>query len=249
MIITLPPLTKKLAERYLSLKLGGQVVSCPYFQNLNKRFSSLALVGKGTPEEIENETKKLFIKIGKDIHNYSPGVIRFHMIMAGIGIDCSGLVSNILKSLLMENSSQSIQATFKPKQKSLPGLIRYYTRPTGNLSADALTSEENCTKILDANNILPGDLLRVGPGHVAIITEVEKEGRKVKSVTYCHSTYDYLDKYGVREGSILITKPNKDLSRQNWIEYYRGRNWMLEDYLKAPANDRGIKRPRIFSKH
>jgi len=237
----LPPNTNKLISRYENLRIGKYKIRCPYYQNINQRKGRAVFIGKGLPVEIECETKNIFNKTGKDINNFDPLNIRFYMVMAGLGIDCSGFVVRILQSLLKEEKLGNLSNNIKPKN-DIFHFARHFVRPFTNLSADTLTNEENSIKIQDLNKIRPGDLIREGKSHLAIISSVEFKGKKVKTITYHHSTSDYLDQHGVRKGKIHIINEDKALSEQNWTEEYRGENWMLKDYLKANKIDRGIRR-------
>jgi hypothetical protein len=231
------------------LEIGNKKVACPYFQNVaGKKISSPVFSGKGTPEEIQDATIKIFRQTGRNISNYPPDVIRFYMVMANIGIDCSGFVVRVIQNFLKETGRGDLRKNLRPENKSAGILLRFLIRPESNLSADSLTSKTNCVSVKKINDVLPGDLIRVGPSHVAIVGEVGKTGNKVRKIIYCHSTYDYFEKHGVRSGEIIIKNPQQDLSKQKWTEYYRGRNWMLEDYLNAKPHDRGLRRLKVFAK-
>jgi hypothetical protein len=242
--LKLPPKTQKLIFRYTNLKLGPHIVACPYYQNVSKRKGKSVYIGKGLPKEIEKEAKALFTKRGKRWKYFEPSSIRLYMVMADLGIDCSGFVARIIESFLKENDLNIL--SLKPGDSSLVSLFKYKIRPYTNLSADALTGTSNCIKITDINNVRPSDFIRVGGQHLAIVTEVEKTKGLVKKITYYHSTSDYLDKHGVRKGSIVITNLKNSLVKQKWTEYYNGRNWMYEDFKKAGKNDRGLRRLKIL---
>ena len=236
MLLTLPPNTKKLIKRFQNLRIGRFKVVCPYYQNIARRKNKAVFVGKGLPEDIELETIKLFAKRSKNISHLEPSGIRFYMIMADIGIDCSGFVTRILQSLFKEEGVGNLSNNLKPKN-NLTHFARYFVRPYTNLSADTITNQDNCIKIQDINKVKPGDLLKVGKSHLAIISEIVKKKNQVTKINYCHSTSDYLDKHGVRKGSVSVVIPNAPLEKQKWDEYYCGRNWMLEDYLKDSEKD------------
>lgn len=103
MILTLPPKTRQLVDHYLNLRIGNQRIQCPYYQNVTGKRSAPVFVGKGLPEEIEREALRYYKKRGrKNLDRLEPNFIRFGMLMAGIGIDCSGLVVRILDTFLNE---------------------------------------------------------------------------------------------------------------------------------------------------
>lgn len=248
MKLLLPETTSQLIKHYLNLKIGNKIVSCPYFQNVtNKRFPLAVFSGKGTPEQIEKASEKAFVNGGRNISEYSADVIRFYMTMSDIGVDCSGFTARIIESLLAEKGKGVLQKNLLTGDHSPLGFLRFLIRPVANLSANSLTGSINCISIKETDMVLPGDLIRIGSHHVAIVGEVEKEGNYVTKITYYHSTYDYYETHGVRKGQIVMTKPGKDLSKQRWTEFYRGRNWMLEDYLNVKPSDRGIRRLKTLS--
>jgi len=240
-VIFLPLNTKRLIQRYKNLKIGKYKIQCPYFQNIAKKNGRSVYIGKGLPGEIEMQTEILFKSLGKDLNSPDPSTIRHYMVMAGLGIDCSGFAVRIIDNLLREKGTGSIRKNLRPNH-SLLSLIRFFFRPYTNLSAANLTSNVNCIKVKNIKDVLPGDLIKIGKGHVALVTKVKKENNKVKKINYCHSTSDYYELHGVRSGEIIISSNSNSLSKQKWTEYYRGRNWMLEDYLKANKNERGIRR-------
>ena len=242
MNLCLPPKTNKLINAYLNLRVGHHTVVCPYFQNIVGRKGNAVYTGKGLPKEIEKETIRLFNKRGKNLDKLKPTIIRQYMVMAGLGIDCSGFVTRVLNTLMNESKLGNIKSNLKPLNNNLFNIIRFQLRPFSNVSAKMLTSPANSSNISNINKVSPGDLIKAGEGHVAIITEVQKDKKRVHKITYHHSTSDYLHKHGVRKGSIVINKPTLPLEKNKWTEIYQGRNWMLEDYLKAKKENRGLRR-------
>jgi len=244
----LPPKTKSLAGNYLSLKIGPHKVRCPYFQNITHRRTTPVLGGKGLPEEIEKEALKLFNQRKKPLTKFSPNKVRTYMVIGGLGVDCSGLVTNLLNSFLLEKKLGPLWKQIKYPSLNPLRLTIFRLRPRLNISAEILTHSLNTIFLKDFNQVRPGDLLKVGEGHVALVSEVEIDNKKkVKRIGYLHSTSDYLEQHGVREGNIFTNKQEKPLESQKWDEQYRGQNWMLEDYLAAPPAKRGFRRLKILS--
>lgn len=202
--------------------------------------------GKGLPSEIEREALKSFSRNNKTLKNYSSLNVRLYMIMMNLGIDCSGFVSRVIQSLF-EEKGIDFKKNLKP-EKSLLNPVRYFFRPLANLSAKALTSLDNCIKIADLNEVLPGDLIKVGDSHLTVISGVSKTKGKTQKIEYYHSTSDYFERHGVRKGEIKITTGNDCLEKQTWEEDYRGHNFMLEDYKNSPHSKRGIRRLKALSK-
>lgn len=241
----LPKKVSKLIKHYKNLKIGKHTITTPYFQGLNRPNKKPVYSGKGLPQEIEQEAVRLFRRRGKNLKNIDPSTLRLYLIMAGLGIDCSGFVVRILDKLLKERKGVSIKKILKPTPDTLKKRILFHLRPYTNLSSNAITSEINCVKI-NTNETQPGDLIRFGNFHLAIITSVKKSNGKVSEIEYHHSTSDYLDRHGVRSGSIIITNPNDSLDNQKWTENYQGRNWTYEDYKKVNKRDKGIRRLRAL---
>ena len=246
-IFSLPPETKRLIDNYLTLRIGPHKIRCPYFQNISHRRTSPVFAGKGLPEEIEKETLRFFKKRKKIVSNLSPDNIRLYMVMARLGVDCSGFAANVLCSFLQEKGLGTLWKALKYPSLNPLRLLIYKLRPRSNISAAILSHPLNTLPIDNLNLVRPGDLLKVGNHHLAIVNEVEINNQgEVIRIGYTHSTSDYLEKHGVRQGNIIITNKQEPLEKQEWDEEYQGRNWMLEDYLSAPKNQRGFKRLKIF---
>lgn len=241
----LPEKTQSLIRQYLQIKVSGIEFPCPYYQNIAHKRGTSTYVGKGLPKDIEREAQKLFNTSNTlDIQS-----IRLYMVMAGLGIDCSGFVVRILDSLLQETYGTTIIHTLRTLNPTFLNTIRYYLRPYTNISANMLTSSKNTVKINNYNDLLPGDLLRFGTKHVAIIISVEKTNKLTRKISYAHSTSDYEDEYGVRVGFININRPELSLEKQEWKETYKNKNWTYLDYTNSPENDKGFRRLKFFVKN
>ncbi len=243
--MNLPPKTQKILNHYFNLKIGSRKIICPYYQNLRKRTKAAVFSGKGKPTEIEAEIKKL-LKIKPGIKNYSPSSQRLALVEADLGVDCSGLVVNILDQFLRETENVSLFQIIPSKAFSFYRRIAFKLRPRTNLSAHQLTSPpiSNPIKI---NQLQPGDLFKVGKGHLAIITQVLKKDTSVTKIEYTHSTPDYGIEYGVRKGQIIINN-NQPLENQKWTEKYNNKNWMKQDYLNALPKNKGFYRLAFLCK-
>lgn len=239
-MLTITDKSKEIVASYFNLNIGGKVVPSPYFINSRKRKAELrALVGKGTAEEIIEETM-IYSKIkGFNLKEATIEEIRSFMEKIGIGIDCSGFVTYILGSHINLRS-------LKFRQNSLFLSILRTIRFIQNISADDLTSELNTNIVSDLNYVKPYDLIRShavieGGMHVAIVTEVNtSEDGKVLDFKYVHSTRWYEEFNGVREGKIVVTNPLLDLSHQEWIDEVRGRNYFKEEFI-TNISDSGVR--------
>jgi len=168
-VLSLPPKTTELLEKYLSLDIAGKNIVCPYYQNIWKKTKKPVFSGKGLPGEIEVEMKKLILQ-RPAIKLYPAKKIRHAMIMAGLGIDCSGLVANLLNQYLKETKNISLYKTIPLKIFSFYRQIVFKIRPRTNLSASQLTSPP-ISQPVSFRKIKPADLIKMGDRHVAIITD------------------------------------------------------------------------------
>lgn len=237
---------------YSNLRIGGKKVIAPYYMNLRKKRGELrVMVGKGTPEEIEQEVNVWAQVKGFNLKKADPTQIRDFMMKMDIGIDCSGFVVYVLNEELDSRGLSPIWSYLKYKNNSIIDKVRRILRPAENVGANVLTNEDNCVKIENWNDIEPADLIRAkgkqkNAHHVAIITKVEKdESGKVLVFEYFHSHRFYENECGIRKGKVEITHPKAELKDQKWEDDLNGRNYMLEDLL-VDYEDNGIRRPKIL---
>jgi len=115
---------KEIVGQYLELEIGQMRIRCPYYMNVAKsavlemmveagvdgdekdRFSDLwregktrfgRFQGKGNPGEIASAAIEISEAIGLPVAKASPDVAINILLHLGLGIDCSGLVFNVLK--------------------------------------------------------------------------------------------------------------------------------------------------------
>ncbi len=245
-------------NEYKYLPLGGKKVTSPYYINLSKERGGLrVLVGKGTPEEILHEVKVWGKLKGFELENASQHQIREFMIQRKIGIECSGFLYHVITRWLQAKHKGNLVSKLKFHNNGFVNRFRRWLRPAENVSANTMTSDLNTEKIKNLNDIRPGDLIRAkgrvkNAHHVAMISEVkgvldEKNKFTIESFKYIHSHRFYEDQNGIREGEVIVTNPKGDLKDQNWLEVYKGKNWMLDDLLKD-YHDNGIRRPHYLAK-
>ena len=169
------------------------------------------------------------------------------MMKLGIGIDCSGYATYILNEWMKSLHKPSLWRQLKYRDNGLYHRFRRWLRPVENVGANLLTSELNCLKVKNLDDIEPGDLIRAkgkqkNAHHVAVITKVTKsDDGKIESFDYVHSHRFYKDQNGVRKGKVEITDPKKSLKDQKWEDDYKGKNYILEDLL-VDYEDNGIRR-------
>jgi len=254
----LSPKAENLIEQYLNLPFDDVTkVRCPYYINsrAKQRAQLRVLIGKGLPQEIVEEAKIISIQYhhglfdteGKclisglptdEIVNPPAECIKKFLVDNGLGVDCSGFVSHILREHYRETRKMDITSKFY--FVPLTNYFRYvisWLRPLENMSVKRYASDQNTKKINSISEIIPGDvliLLETGPqknrNHIILITE--NDGKIIK---YAHArAWSMEGKYdhGVARGEIRIIKPNESLLNQEWVEFGTI-NENNETYLEA----------------
>lgn len=242
-----PKDVKKLIENYFNLEINGKKVKTPYHINVKHVRAELrSLVGKGTPQEIEEETN-IFAKLRKfNLRKASKKEIREFMQKEGIGIDCSGLVAHILNIWLKSENKGNLKANLNFPKMPLLKRIVIGIRPIENINANLLTNSNNSIPI-DLKDVQIGDLIRLKGikkgDHIAIVIDVSES-----EIVYLHSTRHYDDGNGIREGIIKIKDVNKSLEHQDWLEKDKnGICWTKKQFMKE-KEDNGFRRPKFFVK-
>ena len=170
-------------------------------------------------------------------------ILKFYLVEASLGVDCSGFVVNVLDEFLQEKIGISLYQVIP--RKAFPSFWRWLVfklRPRLNLSAKILTSNF-VSQPIGLHEVKSGDLIKFGSSHVALISSVWRKSNEIKKIEYVHSTSDYGDQHGVRKDLIIIKNPSLPLERQLWQENdSKGCNWTKKDYLSAPPKERGLRR-------
>jgi hypothetical protein len=172
----------------------------PYFSNVKKSTSpENVLVGKGSAKEIALKTIELANLESIKLLDLTSSQIYNFQKKHDLGIDCSGLVFNLLQ-FIKPNINNILIGT-----EGIKGVRR--------LSASLLTSPPNATKINDYNSVKTGDLIRVDDGkHVLFV--IEKIGN---IIYYVHNSGKTKTK-GVHLGTLEIVNPQQPLNHQKWSD-------------------------------
>jgi hypothetical protein len=260
MINEIAPEAKEIIETYLHLPIKDTLVQTPYYINVKRVRAELrSLVGKGSPEEIIEEVK-IFAQLRgfrlkgfRAEDNPSSEKIKLFMQSQGIGIDCSGYISQIFDYVLRKKTRRGLYFHMKFRQPFFYSWILHMFRPIEHSSAHLLTCELNADPI-DYHDTQPGDLIRLKGikhgDHIALIIETETNSKthKLESITYTHSSNHFDKENGARIGKIIITDLKKPLEKQNWTEQSnKGYCPTLKQYLNK-IEDNGIVRPKFFEK-
>ncbi len=205
------------------------------------------MVGKGTPDEIVVEARIWEKLKGLDFNKMNKNEIREFLIQKGIGIDCSGFVTQVLDRLHREEMGRHIWSKLKIYQKGFFAWLRYFLRPVENLGANTITGDLNAYPI-EINDVKPGDVIRskwkkANSHHIQLITKVERDdNNNVTLIEYTHSTPYYKEHNGVKVGQIKITDSKKPLQDQEWLEKdENGVNFSYEGFL-VQVEDNGLRR-------
>lgn len=247
----LPGAVKKIIKDYFALNIGRKKVVTPYYRNVKRIRAELrSLIGKGTPEEIEEETL-IYAKLrGFNFRKNSEKEIREFMRSQGIGIDCSGFAVHLYDTWLKALKKGSLFQNLKFPKASLYRQFVRLLRPIENISADLLTNNANSEKI-ELKKVQIGDMIRLKGlkrgHHIAVIIEIEKfKSGKIKKIKYVHSSPRYGENNGVRYGEIKIEAIKKELKDQVWLEKdENGICWTYRELLKD-YKDNGLRRPNFF---
>lgn len=245
--LILPREVEQVIHEYTHLPIGSKEVICPYHINVRKeRVGLRVLVGKGDPGEIVKEVKVWAKLKDFDLEKASSDQIRKFMIDRSIGIDCSGFVVHAIGYWLKTTRRKHLQDYIKFRKNDPLNLLRRLLRPVENMGANMLTGEDNCDKITDLNQVLPGDFIRSkgrikNSHHIMLVRRVTKESGKVTEIEYVHSSRFYDNNNGIRFGVIKITDLKAPLEKQEWLEVMNGHCHTLEGFMNQ-VEDNGVRR-------
>lgn len=247
------PYAQEIIDRFQHIKIRDKEVVAPYFRNVKRVRAELrSLVGKGSPEEIAEETIIFAQLRGFPIKSSTADEIRHFMQTQGIGIDCSGYVVHIFDHWLKRSNKPGIARNIRHNGASIYRRFVRKLRPIENISAELLTGELN-TKKVRWQNAQPGYIIRlkgIDQGHhVALITAVEyDDNNNITKIEYTHSSPHFHQANGVRIGIIEIKDHTKPLESQNWLEVDEdGEKPTLKEYLNQ-IEDNGVVKPNFYEK-
>ncbi len=251
----LPHEVNQFIGKYFNLDILGTKVRSPYYRNVKRVRAGLSsLIGKGTPEEITEETI-IYAKL-RDFYftDKSEKEIRKFMESQGIGIDCSGFITQILNYWLRFSLERGIYHHMNYPSGNLRAKLARRLRVVENIGANLLTSQLNADP-LDIKDVKPGDLIRMRGAkrgyHVAMVYSVRKDPQRnaVQSIRYVHSSEHYGENNGVKYGKINFSDLNKELSQQEWLEIDEktGVNYTFNGYMNE-KEDNGLRRVKFAHK-
>jgi len=197
---------KKVCQSFLNLPLGKHSLPIPYWSNKLKDGKILiegAFGGKGTPKQIQKATDRAAKKEKLDLKKLTKKEILYLMKRNKIGLDCSGLVYQLLDFI-----------SKKEKKTSLDQILVGFGGKKG-------IRRVGVRQLADPQNSIPVNLDQLKPGDF-IITDQEKHmllilDIKDNKITYIHSSQKTKNN-GVHLGTLTIINPNRGLAHQKWSD-------------------------------
>lgn len=257
----LSPLAEKTINEYFNLPFPGlSGIRCPYFNNskLKQRGQLRVLIGKGSPKEILEESKIISIQYqagvfergGKINPTLTSENIRKFLIDHGLGIECSGFVTQILREHYLE--TKKIDFTKKVFIYEKSNIFRHLIsrlRPVENIDVRVYADPQN-TEIIKLSDVKAGDVITMietginqKRNHILLIHNVNGN-----TIEYVHArAWSSEGQYGhgVSRGTITITNPNGSLLAQKWVEKNL-ENDQNETYIEAKqAKNLELRRLKI----
>lgn len=215
---------------YVELPFPHKKVNCPYFNNSrNKVRGGLRVnIGKGTPEEIIEESYIEALKQKINLDDLDETQTKKFLVDNNFGVDCSALVYHVLQEEVKNKRCRSIAncITF-PEIKNPIRRIIARIRTVENASVNVLSHPKNSQKIC-LNKVKPGDIIIMSEtgkdhkmNHILLIYKTDSLDGQIKKIYYVHSfhwTTEGLYNHGVRKGTIEIINDDEDILKQRWIE-------------------------------
>lgn len=217
-------------DRYLNMRYREVSFACPYWRNIYNREDNNwvrgFLGGKGTAEEIQIEINRV-LGINKEIKNISD--IYQVLKQKKIGVDCSGLVYNLIDLWQKSISGESIDLYITPTpggDQDNPKRMR--------TNANFLTSQWNSSFINDLLKIKAGDLIRLERGKHVVLVLSKLENK----ILYVHSSES---NKSVHLGYLLILDNSSSLQDCFWYEYAESNGLVKRNYFDLDKGD-GVTR-------
>ncbi|MGC9605491.1 MAG: hypothetical protein ABSF56_01915 [Minisyncoccia bacterium] len=227
---TLSPAALAVIDQYLHFKVGSAICSVPYFNNktVGARMTLRAKIGKGSPEDILDETQSFMVKHHVSTEALADESLKKLLVDNDIGIDCSAFVYYVLSAENEEQGKGPLDGKISfVNCKGLFGKMRCSMQPAENCDVDTLTHDEN-SRIVALRDARPGDFVAMTTGqdngrrnHILVVHQVEYRDQTPVEMNYSHAVAypeDGLYGNGVKQGSIEITDPDKPIIEERWIE-------------------------------
>ena len=238
-------------DQYINFKIGSAVCSIPYYNSrLNNSLTKLRVQnGKGSPRDIFDEIESIVTSERIDSRFIDSNNLKKLLVDKNIGVDCSGLVYYILNAENESREKGTIDRHLSfPLCKGIIGKLRCKIRPIENTDVAVFSHNKNSRKV-PTKEVLVGDIItminREEWNHILVIHQIEYQNFIPTIIHYTHSMAWPTDgqyEHGVRQGTIEILDPNKDLVEQKWIEKEKtgNENYTFSRALKAQTEIRRL---------
>ncbi len=212
--VRLPQQAQDVIHQYAAIAAGAHAIACPYFINKRRKrkMQVPALVGKGSPREIEEEIRILAKRRRRDLSSMSAEEVKRFVREEGIGIDCSGFAAHVLRAYVREEKGKDFFRELFFPAKGIRSWIARRISPVRHISTAVISHPKNSAPV-PLRQIAPGDLIFTkGGSHVLVVSEVERKGDMPVRVSYWQSReWD-----AVRKGEIRIYDASLPLHEQEW---------------------------------
>lgn len=233
-------------DKYLNLSVGRVYCKVPYI------FGSSWLEfwrtgGKGSIEEISNESEKLFA-----LYDLVPSEMtefeRYKFLRdKKVGIDCSGLIYNIYNEVTKQLFNKPLSNYILRFEGGLGYLdkIIFKFKRNRRIASYHLTSDINSFVVENLKDIRVGDMIKMKSsdpqiGHVAIIYSVDFVQNEI---VYAHSSFK-TKTVGPHLAKIRITNYDLTIDKQEWEEVSsKGKNISVNASFEEGL---GLRRLKIF---
>ncbi|MFH1946833.1 MAG: hypothetical protein ABIJ23_01590 [Candidatus Magasanikbacteria bacterium] len=148
-------------ESYKNLSIGNCKILCPYFNNRRSgvRGALRVLIGKGTPQEIEEEAVLFALREKIDLKKLNEQDLKKFLVDHNLGIDCSGFVYHVLDAELKAQNKGGLKKYLKrPCIKNLIRKLISKLRPVENTGVATFNNDINTGEI-KLSDIKPGDMI------------------------------------------------------------------------------------------
>lgn len=217
-------------NQYRNFHIDSAICSVPYYNNrvAGRRAALRVEVGKGSPKDIYEELKHIFLKNKVDTKLLTSESLKKIMVENNIGIDCSGFAYYVLneESLSRKKGSLDRRLNFIRANNILTRFIAKF-KPQTNVDVLTLADNRN-SKIISIKDAQVGDIITMVGGaeggernHILIINQIEYQNFIPVTLHYVHAIAWPTDGeygHGIHEGKIELTNLEKKLTEQRWIE-------------------------------
>ncbi len=224
---------------YMHFHFGSAVASVPYFNNKTHgtRGALRALVGKGTPDEIRDETMAVALKMHIQKDSLADEALKKILVESNLGIECSGFAYHVLDAELKARLGNSRGISHSISFANCDGVlarIRCAMRPAENCNVRTFANDVNSIPV-SYSDVKPGDFITIlatddqnsslpqpDRDHILVVHAVDYIDGVPSTIHYSHSIAypeDGLYGTGVRQGSIMLDQKVPDDSPHSITDF------------------------------